>query len=68
MQVKCVLCDRVEGLDDYSLHAKRLRNRRNRMYLCEKCYKRIDCKTKKRHATGNFRLYQKKKTKDDYYL
>lgn len=66
MQVKCVLCDSIEGLDDYSLHAKRLRNRRSRMYLCGKCYERIEYKTKQRHATGDFRLYSKKKNEDEY--
>ncbi|MBM7598726.1 uncharacterized protein YlaI [Virgibacillus halotolerans] len=68
MQVKCVLCDHIEGLDDHSLRAKRLRNRRNQMYLCEKCYKRIDYKTKQRQATGHFHLYKKKKKEDDHYF
>lgn len=66
MQVKCVLCDNVETIDDYSLHAKRLRNRRNQMYLCKKCYERIEYKTNQRHGTGNFRLYEEKKDEDDY--
>lgn len=65
MQVKCVLCDTIEELDDYSLQAKRLRNRRLHMYLCKTCNERIDYKTKQRHATGNFRLYEEKKNKDD---
>lgn len=68
MQVKCVICDHIEGLDDDSVRAKRLRNRRNQMYLCEKCYKRIEYKTLQRHATGNFHLYKKKKKEDDHYL
>lgn len=57
MQVQCVLCDLVEGIDEYSLQAKRLRNRRIRMYLCLQCYTRIEKKTKERHATGKFNLY-----------
>lgn len=57
MQVKCVLCDLVEGIDEYSLQAKRLRNRRIRMYLCDQCYTRIEKKTNDRHATGKFNLY-----------
>lgn len=65
MQVKCVLCDIVEDIEDYSLQAKRLRNRRIHMYLCQECHHRIDSKTKKRHATGNFRLYEEQKQKKD---
>lgn len=65
MQVKCVICDRIEALEDDCFKAKRLRNRRIHMYLCLDCYTRIDENTKKRHATGNFRLYDtKKKTKE----
>lgn len=66
MQVKCVLCDTIEDLEDHSLQAKRLRNGRLHMYLCSSCYNRIGDKTKQRHATGNFRLYKEKKQQDDY--
>ncbi|WP_430786188.1 YlaI family protein [Virgibacillus flavescens] len=65
MQVKCVICDEIESIEDDSLQAKRLRNRRIHMYLCEPCYNRIEKKTKERHATGNFRLYRKPKKKED---
>ncbi len=65
MQVKCVLCDNVEGIDDYSLEAKRLRNRKINLYLCKTCYQRIGEKTNQRHATGNFRLYKEKKNTHD---
>ena len=65
MQVKCAICDNVEGIDDYSLEEKRLRNRRINLYLCKKCYERIGEKTKQRHATGNFHLYEEKKDKND---
>lgn len=65
MQVKCVLCDNVEGIDDHSLEAKRLRNRKNNLYLCKKCYQRISKKTNERHATGNFHLYKEKKNTHD---
>lgn len=66
MQVQCVICDNIEGIDEYSLQAKRLRNRRLHMYLCEECYDRIEHKTKKRHATGNFRLYEEKKKANEF--
>lgn len=65
MKVQCVLCDTVHELEDDSLQAKRLRNRRVYMYLCPECYTRIDNNTRKRHATGNFRLYDEKKKKQD---
>lgn len=65
MQVKCTICDTVEGIDDYSLQAKRLRNRRINMYLCNECYERIGRKTMQRHATGKFQLYKEKKKNND---
>ncbi len=51
---------------DNSFQAKKLRNRRRYMYLCDNCYERIDNKTKQRHATGKFRLYKEKKREDDF--
>ena len=65
MQVKCVLCDVVENIEDYSLEAKRLRNRKTHMYLCQSCNERIKEKTLDRHATGKFRLYEEKKKVDE---
>ncbi|MUK89572.1 DUF2197 domain-containing protein [Ornithinibacillus sp. L9] len=65
MQVKCVICDKVEGIGDDSLEAKRLRNRRIHMYLCDPCYDRVEKNTNKRHATGNFRLYREKKNSNE---
>ncbi|MFD2043971.1 YlaI family protein [Ornithinibacillus salinisoli] len=61
MQVKCVICDQVEDIEENSLQAKRLRNRRIHMYLCDSCYERVGENTTKRHETGNFRLYREKK-------
>ncbi|GGA83576.1 YlaI family protein [Ornithinibacillus halotolerans] len=65
MQVKCVLCDKVENIEDYSLKAKKLRNKKNHMYLCNNCHGRIEEKTLQRHATGNFQLYVEKKNEDE---
>ncbi|QKY68922.1 YlaI family protein [Lentibacillus sp. CBA3610] len=65
MKVQCVLCDVLHELEDNALQAKRLRNRRIHMYLCPECYERIDNNTKKRHATGSFRLYDPKEKKRD---
>ncbi|NBJ70762.1 MULTISPECIES: YlaI family protein [Clostridia] len=66
MQVKCTICDTVESIHDHCFEAKRLRNRRIHMHLCQACYDRIGKKTKERHATGNFRLYTAKKPADDF--
>ncbi|WP_042223913.1 YlaI family protein [Oceanobacillus manasiensis] len=65
MQVKCAICDQVEDIEDNSLQAKRLRNRRIHMYLCNPCYDRIGENTKKRLATGRFRLKEEKQHSDD---
>ncbi|TMN23924.1 DUF2197 domain-containing protein [Lentibacillus cibarius] len=65
MKVKCVLCDAIHDIKDDSLQAKRLRNRRIRMYLCDECDGRIYDKTQKRHATGKFQLYNGHKKKKD---
>jgi len=64
MKVKCALCDKVESIEDQSPKAKKLRNRRIHMYLCQKCNKRIADRTNERHATGKFKLYEEKSDKD----
>ncbi|WP_371068425.1 YlaI family protein [Sediminibacillus sp. JSM 1682029] len=64
MRVKCVLCDIIENIDSNCLQAKRLRNRRIHMYICQSCYERVEKNTNKRHATGNFKLYKEKKKKN----
>jgi len=66
MDVKCPICDKVSHIDENSPLAKRLRNRRKHLYLCPECDDRIGIKTKARHATGNFRLYEEKKEVDPY--
>lgn len=58
MQVKCELCDKVETIEDGSYEAKRLLNKKFHSYLCKICYERIGTNTKKRHETGNFKLYE----------
>lgn len=66
MQVKCSLCDKVEEIEDHCLQAKRLRNRRIYMYLCNHCYDRIEVKTNERLSTGDFKLYRENKKEDQY--
>ena len=57
VQVQCVICDKVERIEENSLEAKRLYNRKVQSYLCQTCNNRIAKNTKKRHATGKFNLY-----------
>ncbi|WP_246940354.1 YlaI family protein [Bacillus pinisoli] len=66
MRVKCVLCDKIESINDETLIAKRLRNRPIHTYMCNPCHDRIEEKTKNRLATGNFRLFKEKKLKEDW--
>jgi uncharacterized protein YlaI len=66
MRVKCVLCDKIESIEDETLIAKRLRNRPIHTYMCQPCQQRIEEKTNLRLETGNFRLYREKKLKDDW--
>ncbi|WKB34954.1 YlaI family protein [Terrilactibacillus sp. S3-3] len=57
MRVKCILCDKIDILDDDSLTAKRLRNRPIHTYMCADCSKRISERTRERWATGKFTLH-----------
>lgn len=66
MRVKCVLCDKIEAIDDETIVAKRLRNRPIHTYMCHDCSERIAEKTKARIESGNFRLYRPKSEQDDW--
>jgi uncharacterized protein YlaI len=66
MRVKCVLCEKIESIDDETLLAKRLRNRPIHTYLCNDCNERISKKTQARIDTGNFRLYRTPSKKEDW--
>jgi uncharacterized protein YlaI len=66
MRVKCVLCDKIESIEDETLLAKRLRNRPIHTYMCAECHDRIETRTKERMATGKFRLYKPRKVEEDW--
>jgi uncharacterized protein YlaI len=66
MRVKCVICDKIESIEDESFVAKRLRNRPIHTYMCQDCSSRISEKTKARIETGNFRFYSTKSEKDEW--
>jgi len=61
MDVQCVICDDIRSFDEFSVEAKRLKNRWIRTYLCPSCDERIKNKTLKRKETGNFKLFREKK-------
>ncbi|MBY0097739.1 YlaI family protein [Mesobacillus maritimus] len=66
MRVKCVICDKIETINDETLQAKQLRNRPIHTYMCNDCHIRIAENTKKRIQTGQFRLYKSPVEKDDW--
>lgn len=66
MRVKCVICDKIESIEDETLMAKRLRNRPIHTYMCKDCHDRIEVKTKDRLSTGKFRVYRERKLKEDW--
>ena len=66
MRVKCVICDKIESIENESVQAKKLRNRPIHTYMCKDCESRITANTLKRIESGNFRLYQSKKTEEDW--
>ncbi|WP_264805367.1 YlaI family protein [Cytobacillus sp. NCCP-133] len=66
MRVKCVLCDKIESIENESLQAKRLRNRPIHTYMCQPCEARIAEKTQKRAETGNFKLYRSKVQEEEW--
>uniref|UniRef100_A0A0M0KJM0 DUF2197 domain-containing protein n=1 Tax=Halalkalibacterium halodurans TaxID=86665 RepID=A0A0M0KJM0_ALKHA len=47
VRVKCVLCERIDLLDDDLPLAKKLRNRPIHTYMCDECKERITKKTNK---------------------
>lgn len=50
MKVKCIICEKLDDLDDDSIVAKRLRNRPIHTYMCDECHDRIAEKTNARMA------------------
>ncbi len=66
MRVKCVICDKIETIDDQSLIAKKLRNRPIHTYSCQPCTDRISTKTEARLSTGKFRFNKPVKNEDDW--
>ncbi|NLP49445.1 YlaI family protein [Bacillus sp. RO1] len=66
MRVKCVICDKIESINDETLVAKRLRNRPIHTYMCDECNERIEKRTNERKATGNFKLYEQKQNQDEW--
>lgn len=66
MRVKCVICDKIENIENESVLAKRLRNRPIHTYTCQLCHDRITERTKERLATGKFRVNKPVDNEDDW--
>lgn len=66
MKVKCAICDKIETIDNHTPLAKKLRNRPIHTYMCNECSSRIKVRTEERKATGNFKLFESKTSKDKY--
>ncbi|WP_102347073.1 YlaI family protein [Bacillus sp. Marseille-P3661] len=66
MRVKCLLCDKIDSLDDESPLSKRLRNRPIHTYMCEECSNRIKTRTEDRKATGKFKLYNPRDYEEEW--
>jgi uncharacterized protein YlaI len=66
MRVKCVLCDKIDKIDDHLPLAKRLRNRPIHTYMCETCHDRIKERTEARKETGSFQVAFEKKEESDW--
>ncbi|MDV2582272.1 YlaI family protein [Alkalibacillus haloalkaliphilus] len=64
LRAKCILCDRVDKIEAYSLLAKQLRKKRKMSYLCDECSERISDKTHERKQSANFNLYKEEQTED----
>ncbi|KUP07663.1 hypothetical protein Q73_04840 [Bacillus coahuilensis m2-6] len=57
MKVKCVICERIDTLQDENPLAKKLRNRPIHTYLCDECNDRIATKTKENRDPETYRLH-----------
>ncbi|OMP68486.1 YlaI family protein [Domibacillus epiphyticus] len=64
MRVKCIICDKIEKIEDSLPAAKKLRNRPIHTYMCEECRTRITDNTTKRISTGQFFVFRSGKQKD----
>lgn len=59
MKVQCVLCDKIETLDDNGLEAKNLRNHPIHTYMCKECDDRITKRTEERFSNKEYKIYHR---------
>ncbi|HET7657396.1 MAG TPA: YlaI family protein [Bacillales bacterium] len=64
MKVKCVLCDKIENLDDDGFEAKNLRNRPIHTFMCDECNQRITKRTEERFANKEYKVYHRQHKKE----
>ncbi|MBT2581818.1 YlaI family protein [Planococcus sp. ISL-109] len=65
MRVQCVICDKIEELEEDTLQAKRLRNRPIHTHMCQECNERIAKRTEERLATGAFHFFRSSRSIED---
>lgn len=52
MKVQCVICEKVEEIDEDSYLGKKLRNHPLSTYMCNSCHQRVTENTEKRRMAG----------------
>jgi uncharacterized protein YlaI len=52
MKVQCVICEKIEGIDEDSYLGKKLRNHPLSTYMCNPCHQRVAENTEKRRKEG----------------
>ncbi|EAG7612272.1 TPA_asm: DUF2197 domain-containing protein [Listeria monocytogenes] len=58
MNAKCILCERVDELDNREFKTKQLRNKPIRMYLCPECEHRVAINTISRVNSVHFNFHK----------
>ena len=58
MKAKCILCEKIDILDNDSFEAKKLINHPISTYMCTSCTDKISVQTKKRMKTGQYKVYK----------
>lgn len=65
MKVQCVLCEKIETIEENSALAKKLRNRPIHTYMCSDCDERITKRTEERFADKEYKIYHRMPKKEN---
>lgn len=58
MKARCIVCEKIDILDNDSVEARRLKNHPIRTYMCTNCNDKITQKTNQRMKQGKYKLYK----------